>query len=47
MTNSLMSIFTGKGWFQGRIGVGVDGDERVEIEMRAGWLFDVNSFPKT
>ena len=43
--NSLTSIFTLKGWFQGRTGVGVDGDERVEIDMRAGGLFDVNSFP--
>ena len=41
----MLFFFTLQGWFHGRTGVGVDGEERVEIDIRAGWLSDVKFSP--
>ena len=41
----MVFFFTLQGWFHGRTGVGVDGEERVEIDIRAGWLSDVKFSP--
>ena len=41
----MVFFFTLQGWFHGRTGVGVDGEERVEIDIRAGWLSDVKFYP--
>ena len=40
MTFSL--AFTFKGWFHGRIGVGVDGDDQVEFVIKAAVKFSVD-----